>query len=255
MDHLAQIRDQFTRQREAYLRMSAMHDEATLKRTAAMCQVRPSDEVLDVACGPGFLTRAFAPLCRAVTGFDATEPFLQFAAEETAKLGMTNIEWVHGDAEGMPFEDGRFDLAACRAAFHHMPRPERVLAEMKRITKSGGRIVIIDMIASEDAAKAEYQHRVEQLCDPTHFRALSEREFERLFADAGLALTFKGRGETKYPLRQWIEHGGPSPEAAREIERLVEASVDRDLAGLRVWRENGEVFLAHQGAAFMLRKD
>jgi ubiquinone/menaquinone biosynthesis C-methylase UbiE len=253
--HLQKIRDQFTRQADAYIRMKQTTDEEALGKLAAMTGVQPDHRVLDVACGPGFLTMAFAQRCAEAVGLDATTEFLSRATEEAVRRGLRNIQFREGDAGWLPFADRTFDVVSCRAAFHHFTRPERVLAEMRRVLKPAGRIMIADMIASGDKEKAEYHNRVERLCDPTHVRALAESEFDRMFRDAGLEVLLRPKLMLHYDLFEWMGHGGPGEAAAREIVALMEASVDTDRTGLNVRREDGKLRFSHTAVAFLVQKE
>lgn len=252
--HLDKIRSQFTRQADAYIRMRQTTDEAGLRALVMLSGAQPDHRALDVACGPGFLTMTFAAHCVAVVGVDATDEFLARAQAEAASRGLRNVEFRHGDAEKLPFADAAFDVVACRAAFHHFPRPERVLAEMTRVLRPDGRVLIADMVASEDPSKAEYHNRMERLCDPTHVRALPASVFERLFSDAGLAVALRPTTVLDYDVDEWIAHGGPSADDARQIVALMEASIDPDRSGLHVRRENGRLRFSHAAAAFVLRR-
>ena len=251
--HLQKIRDQFTRQADAYIRMKQTTDEEALGRAVALTGVQPEHRVLDVACGPGFLTMVFAQRCAEAIGFDATTVFLSHAREEAARRGLQNIQFRKGDAEHLPFTNATFDVVACRAAFHHMPHPERILAEMKRVVKPAGTLLILDMITSEDPEKAAYHNRVERLCDPTHVRALPESEFNQLFAAAELTVLFHPTFTLSYAVAEWMEHGGPDEATAREIVTLLEASETVDRTGLNVRREDGVLRFSHTAMVFLLQ--
>ena len=89
-------------------------------------------------------------------------------------------------------------------------------AEMIRVTKPGARLLIADQVSAEDSEKAALHNEIERLCDLTHVRALSESEFERLFATLGLIVAFKAQATIDYSVREWMSHGGPAPERARD---------------------------------------
>jgi ubiquinone/menaquinone biosynthesis C-methylase UbiE len=103
------------------------------------------DHVLDVGCGVGADVRTLAGLVPGVSviGLDANDARITEA--QAAALGLARpIEFRVGDAHRLPFEDGRFD--ACRAdkVLHHVADPARVLAEMTRVARPGGRVVVSD---------------------------------------------------------------------------------------------------------------
>jgi SAM-dependent methyltransferase len=212
--HVDRIRTQFTRQAEIYARMRQTTDQRGLDGLVQLAAALPRDRVLDVACGPGFLTMAFAARAEQVTGFDATEALLDLARAEASRRGLGNVTFASGDAEQLPYADESFDVVACRAALHD---------------------------------------RMERLCDPTHVRALPQSELVRLFDSARLDVRHTARGELGITVDEWIAHGGPDDETERELRALAAASVDGDRAGLGMHRDTaGRLAFAHRTAAFLL---
>jgi ubiquinone/menaquinone biosynthesis C-methylase UbiE len=107
---------------------------------AQRAAIEPGMRVLDVACGAG---NAALPAARAggqVTGLDLTPSLLEAGRAKAASEGL-ELEWVEGDAEELPFEDGSFDRVL--STFGHMfaPRHERAADEMIRVCRPGGTIV------------------------------------------------------------------------------------------------------------------
>jgi ubiquinone/menaquinone biosynthesis C-methylase UbiE len=253
-DHLDEIRRQFTRQADAYADMPQTKDDAPHEALVRFAGVRAGDRVLDVACGPGFLTMAFARRAAAVVGVDATQALLERARAEATRRGLGNVRFETGDATALPLPDAAFDVVSCRAAFHHFPHPERVTAEMRRVARPGARLLVADMVGTDDAEKAAYHDGIERLCDPTHVRALPVSEFERLFASAGLEILAAGERTSDYEVESWMAHGGPSPDVAAEIRRRFEASLSVDRCGLSVRRKDGRLWFSHRVVAFLLAR-
>lgn len=251
-DALHEIKQQFTRTADVYARMRQTTDERGLDALVAIGRPEPTTRALDVACGPGFLTLALAKRCAEVTGLDATEAFLSLARAEAGTRGLTNVRFESGDAEQLPFADGQFDLVTCRAAFHHFPHPERVIGEMARVTASDGRIVVADMLGSEDVEQARRHDRIERLCDPTHERALPESRFAEIFEQAGLVIRQRFASTLDYRVEEWIDHGAPDEAVRRQIVSLFEAELDDDRTGLRVRRENDVLHFTHRTVTFLL---
>jgi ubiquinone/menaquinone biosynthesis C-methylase UbiE len=251
--HLSRIQRQFRRQAAAYERLTGA-DERGFQALVALSRVDGAARALDVACGPGFLTMALAGRCRQAVGVDGTDVFLDHARGEAARRGIGNIAFTLGNVEQLPFPAAVFDVVVCRAAFHHFPRVDRVLAEMIRTATPQGRLVVADLLTAKDPAKARYHNRIERLCDPTHVRALPESEFEQLFAAHGLAVAFKGQQRIDYALPDWIAHGGPPPARAAKIVALMRDSIAADCSGLAVREQDGELHFSHTGVAFLLEK-
>ena len=252
--HVDRIRAQFTRQADVYARMRQTTDQRSLDGLVQLAGTTGTDRVLDVACGPGFLTLSFAARAAHATGCDATDAFLALARDEAERRGLAGVvAFESGDAEALPYADETFDVVACRAAFHHFPHPARVLREMRRVARRGGRLVVADMLGSADPGCASLHDRMERLCDPTHVRALPEAELARLFADAGLDVRHVARGRLEITVDEWIEHGGPDDATARELRALAATSLDGDRAGLGMHRDgSGRLAFAHRTAAFLL---
>jgi SAM-dependent methyltransferase len=138
--------DEFkTRQRA----MWAAGDYATLsehikdvgKRLVDRAGVGPGMRVLDVACGAGNAAIPAAGAGGAVTGLDLVPELLEAGREHATKAGV-EIEWVEGDAEDLPFEDGSFERVF--STFGHMfaPRHAKTASEMIRVSAEGGVIGI-----------------------------------------------------------------------------------------------------------------
>lgn len=176
--HNDTIVDQHTKQAEGYTRLT--RSAATDRRAAmrAFIGARAEDDLLDIACGPGSLTLDLAPHVRSATGLDITPAMLDQARAAQAERGIANARFVEGDAAALPFADASFDVVTSSAAFHHFEAPEKVLSEMVRACRPGGRVVIVDV--TPDADKTGAYDRMERMRDPSHGHAHSVAEFDAL---------------------------------------------------------------------------
>jgi SAM-dependent methyltransferase len=136
--------------------------------------------------------------------------------------------------ESLGFEDGSFGIVSCRFAFHHFTDPGKAVSEMARVCKRGGKIVLVDGLSSEDAAKSEYHNRIEQLRDPSHVRLYSEPELEGMLEDAGLTVIHARNWDADFYFDEWIKIADPGEDVAREVRRMMADSVADDKTGLRV---------------------
>src|SRR5512145_454646 len=107
-------------------------------------QVRPASKVLDLACASGIYTRVFAEAAPEgrVVGLDLSMPMLKVAAGIEKQVGKGNITYLRGTAQALPFTDSAFDCVNCCGALHLFPNPHAALAEISRVTKSGGRFTV-----------------------------------------------------------------------------------------------------------------
>lgn len=117
-------------------------DRAWRRKTVRLAGVAPGERVLDAACGTGELTRAFREGTRAgrVVGLDYTKEMLAIAEHKDAD----GIEYVHGDAMDLPFDDGSFDVLSIAFGIRNVQEPARAIAEFRRVLAPGGRLLILE---------------------------------------------------------------------------------------------------------------
>ena len=97
----------------------------------------------DLGCGTGQSSAAIAPFVAHVIAVDASAAMLQAAKKRLH--GIDNIELRRGELEALPIDEARLDAATLMLVLHHMPEPERALAEVARVLKPGGRAIVVDM--------------------------------------------------------------------------------------------------------------
>lgn len=98
----------------------------------------------DLGCGTGQVSAALAPFVAHVIAVDASAAMLQAAKRRLHGVG--NIDLRRGDLEALPVDDGRLDAATLMLVLHHVPEPGRALADVTRVLKPGGRLLIVDML-------------------------------------------------------------------------------------------------------------
>jgi ubiquinone/menaquinone biosynthesis C-methylase UbiE/DNA-binding transcriptional ArsR family regulator len=98
----------------------------------------------DLGCGTGQLSAALAPFVSRIVAVDASAAMLQTARRRLREL--TNVDLRRGELEALPVDDARLDAATLMLVLHHLPEPEKALAEAARVLKPGGRLLIVDML-------------------------------------------------------------------------------------------------------------
>ncbi|MBB3885030.1 class I SAM-dependent methyltransferase, partial [Acetobacter oeni] len=170
MPHDARIIAQFTRWAKPFAEL-AIHAEAeSMAQTLAACAVARDMKVLDVACGPGIVACELACSGAQVTGIDLTPAMIEQARQRADRMGVT-VAYHTGDALHLPFQADSFDRVVTRYSFHHMQEPGKVLAEMVRVCRPGGRVIVIDATPTPECQ--EGYDRAETLRDPSHTSALT----------------------------------------------------------------------------------
>ncbi len=244
--HRAQILDQFTQQAVPFSTAPGIANEAALRLLVDTSGAGAEDSVLDVACGPGLVVAAFAASVRHVTGIDVTPAMIARAGELTA--GVSNVSLDLGDVEALPYADGTFSIVVSRFAFHHFQRPGVVLAEMRRVCRPRGRVVVCDLLASDDPKKAAAFHAMEMMRDPSHARALRQDELYALFAEADLVADAPVHYRLPIELEGLLLRSFPAPDHMPLIRRAYEDSLADDGLGLATKRVDGTIHGAYQVA-------
>ena len=114
--------------------------------TVAVANVREGQRVLDVAAGTGDLARAFARQVGAsglVVHTDINEAMLRAGRDRLTDEGLL-LPTALCDAEGLPFADASFDVVSVAFGLRNMTHKERALAEMARVLKPGGRLLVLE---------------------------------------------------------------------------------------------------------------
>lgn len=102
-------------------------------------------DILEVAPGPGYLAIKLARTGDyRVTGLDVSTSFVQIARQKAAEAGV-QVDFRHGNASAMPFDDESFDFIVCCAAFKNFSDPVGALREMHRVLRPGGSVYINDL--------------------------------------------------------------------------------------------------------------
>ena len=147
---------------------------------ALLALLDPAWVVGDLGCGTGQLAETVAPYVRRVVAVDESADMLAAARSRLAvaeeRTG-SRIELRRGRLEALPVEDGALDVAVLSLVLHYVPRPERALAEARRVLRPGGRVLVVDMAAH---GRAEYRERMGHL-----WQGFDEAELGGWLEDAG----------------------------------------------------------------------
>jgi len=226
------VREQFTRTAQVFGDYAVASRVGEAELLARMVTATATDRVVDLACGPGTLALRFARHVRWICGLDLTAAILSRARNTAAAEGLNNICFALGDAQALPFADGSLDVAVTSYSLHHVPDPARVIAEMARVLKPGGRVGVIDIIVPDDPKVAGQNNRIERIRDASHTRTLARSEFEKMFAERGLRALATHVKEQPHAFDHWMLVAGSKPgdPAYIEARRLLEASIPDDSA-------------------------
>lgn len=132
------------------------------------CQFAAGKNVLDIACGEGYGTDALGRVARSCTGVDRDEGTIDRAREKYGD------HFLVGDAEEIPCESASFDLVVSFETIEHVPSPGRFAAEIARVLKPGGEVVI--------STPNQSTYNMRSASNPFHCSEMEKEEFLELLA-------------------------------------------------------------------------
>jgi phosphatidylethanolamine/phosphatidyl-N-methylethanolamine N-methyltransferase len=142
--------------RDAYRRWSGIYDlvfggvsSAARNRAVRLVNQLPGRAVLEVGVGTGLALPRYTPDKR-IVGIDLSAEMLELARRRVAELGLRKVDGLlEMDAEATEFADGQFDTAVAMFVASVVPAPRRMLAELRRVVRPGGNILLVNHFAAE----------------------------------------------------------------------------------------------------------
>jgi ubiquinone/menaquinone biosynthesis C-methylase UbiE len=241
--HQAAIVDQFSRQAVPFSQQQAHSKESFLTLLLEMSGVGPEDTVLDVACGPGLVACAFAARAQHVTGIDLTPAMIARAQEIQREQGLTNLTWQIGNVLPLPFPEAAFSLVITRYTFHHFLDPKAVLAEMVRVCRPGGRVLVADIAIPP--AKQEAFNRMEKRRDPSHTSHLTPAELLQMAEELKLQEIRHQFIKSERNLETHLKASFPNPGDEEKIRGLFREDIGKDALGLGAHRQGDQIHFAY----------
>jgi ubiquinone/menaquinone biosynthesis C-methylase UbiE len=210
--------------------VAAVQDERaaeTSELVTRMLALTGEERALDVGTGAGALAIALAPLVREVVAVDIVPELLA----EARKRVPPNVELVEADASDLPFGYASFDLVCTARTMHHVARPEVVLAEMNRVLRPGGTMLVVDQLAPTDPLEAIELNAFERARDPSTTRILADVDLRGIFDSNRLVLRRAETVRSERNLLRYLDLAGCHGE---ERERAL-ALTPRDTTATYGW--------------------
>ena len=150
-------------------------NEQMREEAVARLDIEADDRVLDVGCGTGFATEALVRESDHVHGLDQSPHQLARAFEKFGRRGQ--VRFCLGDAERLPYAADSFDVVWSSGSIEYWPNPAAALAEIRRVTRPGGRVLVVGPAAPEGRLRRAIADAIMLFYD--------EAEADRMFAAAG----------------------------------------------------------------------
>ena len=184
-----------------------------------LAPLRGDERALDVGCGTGALAYALAPHVGEVVGVDASEAYLDAARRHAPE----NCTFELGDAAALAFPYGAFDLVGCLRVLHHVRRPELVVSELARVTRPGGRILLVDQLGDVDPLRSLELDRFERARDPSHMRLLPDADIRGFLEANDLVVSANEIVRERRDMSRYLDLVGLEGAERERVARLAPA--------------------------------
>lgn len=212
-DHDATVRAEFDR-------AAAHFAERTKGRfdhmdPVAFSRLSEGETVVEVGAGTGNFLALFAGVAGRRIAVDLTPAMLEQARRHEG------LDLVAGDGRRLPLRSGSVDLVTSAQALHHVHDPAAVVKEMRRVAKPGGRVLLVDQVATERYEEALMMSQLELARDPSHAMSRPPSAYRMIVRAAGLQVVDERVAESEQRLSTWMWPGEFPEERIAAVADLI----------------------------------
>ncbi|MGH2694673.1 MAG: class I SAM-dependent methyltransferase [Actinomycetota bacterium] len=206
------IRSEFERAAGTFAeRTAGRFDDMDVPRFS---RVQPGELVLEVGVGTGNFLSLFSHMTDRLLGVDVTLGMLR-----QARVHHSGLALAVADGARLPFASRSIDVVASAQMLHHVRGPLPVLKEMRRV---GGRVLLVDQVATENYEQTVVRNALEVLRDPSHAASRPASAYRVLLQAAGLTPVDERIWEGPQRLSQWMWPGEFPDERIEAVRAFIE---------------------------------
>ena len=184
-----------------------------------------AERALDVGCGTG----ALALSSRSTSARSSAWTSGRRIVEAARRNAPPRCTFAVADATALPFPYGDFDLVGCARVLHHVRRPELVVSELARVTRPGGRILVVDQLGDVDPIRSLELDRFERVRDPTHSRLLPDADIRGYLDANDLTVVANEVVHEHRDMETYLDLVELEGEARERVARMAPESYDVEL--------------------------
>ena len=215
------VKEQFNKQAEKFANWSIGKNVVYLNAYFNFCDIKSTDRILDVACGPGEFMIYIADRVSKAHGIDISDKEIEIANNLAQEFGLKNVGFDCHDVENLPYMDNSFSVVLCKSAFHHFTNSDKIFKEMIRCCEKGGLVSIQDIRAYDNEYVNEFFETFDKLVDISHNKTLSENDFNTLYLANGIKKTGEFKLEVDLNVKEYIDHAIQDEESILEIKDML----------------------------------
>lgn len=182
----------------------------------AFSRASQGDTVVEVGAGTGNFLALFGDVAGLGIAVDLTPAMLREARRHEG------LYLVAGDGRRLPLRSASADLVASAQALHHIHDPVAVVKEMRRVAKPGGRVLLVDQVATERYEEALMMTELELARDPSHAMSRPPSAYRMMARAAGLEIVDERVAESEQRLSTWMWPGEFPEKRIEAVRDLIE---------------------------------
>lgn len=212
--HNEDVISEFTKLASTYHDVSLHSYDYSLDLMIRYSKPTIDDTVLDVACGYGTVAFEYAKVVKHVTGIDITPAMIERARIIQKERNIDNLDWRIGDISTLPFKDNFFSIVVTRGSLHHLVDSNKVMEEMYRVCKPGGKILITDIMV--DKNKKDDFNSVDKVKVLSYTKALTLEDIIEKMKTLGAIDIRSEQFDSKMNLKRSLSSSHIKPERLNE---------------------------------------
>lgn len=146
-------------------------------------QIAADDNVLECACGTGMISRHMAPRCKSLIATDMSEGMMKQARKHCSQY--TNVSIQRADIMNLEWADETFSKVVAGNVIHLLDKPQMAVAELMRVCKTGGKVIIPTYVNIVEGGKVSIAARLLEMLGVNFKRQFTPESYRQFFADAG----------------------------------------------------------------------
>jgi broad specificity phosphatase PhoE/SAM-dependent methyltransferase len=223
---------------------SAFPTERELNEMLRLAQPTADDRVLDVGTGRGSVAMAFAPQVDSVLAVDVSPAMLERADSARLARDLRNVHFRFGEIGSLALEDRSFEIIISHDLLHYLRDPQALLVRLRTLLAPGGRLLVDQLVGSDDAVKRATQNAIELRRDSAITGVPSVAELERMLAAAEFNIATLERYTVGREFDEWLAEAAADDATRSAVRSMLEAGLEADSAGLAPRRgRDGQISL------------
>lgn len=214
--HNRLVKDEFERAAEGFAERTAHRFDAL--GVVEFSRLEQGEVVAEVGAGTGNFLAVFEKGAGLLVALDLTPGMLRVGQRKHSV-----IEAVACEGAALPLRDRCIDLVCSAQALHHMKKPVPVVAEMRRVARDSGRVLIVDQLAPERYEQARALYELEVLRDPSHAVSRPASAFRTIVLAAGLAILDERTVSQQTRFSEWMWPGEFPEERIETVRAFIAA--------------------------------